>query len=311
MNEIISAFFDSWKYFDKMYIAGWLIALPLAQLGCLVVARNQTFVGAAVAQASAGGVAVAIWCSAILHLGWFDHGGHDDDHPAQTAAAILSAVLASVLALLRGRAGDTATSWLFLIGTTLPILLLSNLPHGVEEVNQLFGSSIIGVSWVDVRIFAVQAAVVAVALALWRRRVCLVVLDPAFALAVGIPAAGWSIGIALALGIALGLSIASSGTLFAFGCLVLPALIARGWCRTLGALFLAAPAIALLCAVVGFVLANAWNLPPGHAAVAMLGIVLVLSAVLRALIALGGRLLRREAIPRPVEESLPGAGGSG
>src|SRR5204863_460943 len=139
MIALLSDFIDSWRLFAHTYLSGWLIAIALAQLGCLVVARNQAFLGAAVAQASAAGVALA-----------------------------------------------------------------------------------------------------------------------------------------MVLGVALGVSIASAGTLYSFGCLVLPALIARSWCRTLASMFLVAPAIALVATISAFIWANGHDLPPGQLAVAMLGGLLVI-----------------------------------
>ncbi len=292
MIALITDFIDSWRLFANSYLSGWLIAVALAQLGCLVVARNQAFLGAAVAQASAAGVALAIWASAAFHIAALAPDEGDTGHPGHTAAAIIVAVLASVAGLKRGRSGDSATSWLFLMGGCVPMLLLARLPHGLEEVNRLFASTLIGATRTDVWQFSALAATIAVGLALWRRRICLVVLDPVFASAVGIPVGWWSAGLAVMLGIALGLSIASAGTLYSFGCLVLPALIARSWCRTLASMFIVAPALALLATVAAFVWANAHDLPPGQMAIAVLGVMLVVGQALRAVVA---RLARSRA----------------
>ena len=287
MKDAILSFFDSWSLFSHTYISGWLIAIALAQIGCLVVARNQAFLGAAVAQASAGGVAIAIWASAVFGVAWLAPNEGDVSHPAHTAAAIFFACLASFTGLLRGRAGDTATTWFFLLGGCVPMLLLAHHPHGLEEVNRLFASTLIGATETDVWMFSILAVVVALALAIWRRHVCLVVLDPTFASAAGLSVAWWSGGMALALGIGLGLSIASAG------CLVLPALIARSWCRTLGMTFIAAPIIALVVVIIAFVWANDNDLPPGQMAVALLGLVLVAGQIFRGFIALGRQIMWR------------------
>ncbi len=292
MSDAIRQFISSWPLFADTYLSGWLIAAALAQIGVLVVARNQAFLGAAVAQASAGGVALAIGAASAFGISWLTSGDGDESHPAHTAAAILAACLASFAGLARGRGGDTATTWFFLMGGCVPMLLLAHHPHGLEEVDRLFASTLIGATRADVWIFAALAAVVAAALAIWRRRVCLVVLDPTFAAAAGIRVPWWSAAMALALGVGLGLSIASAGTLYAFGCLVLPALIARSWCRTMAAMFIAAPLIAVITSVVAFVWANDADLPPGQMAVALLGAVLVIGQALGALVSV---LVRRRA----------------
>ena len=66
------------------------------------------------------------------------------------------------------------------------------------------------------------------------------------------------------------LSIRVSGTLYTFGCLTLPALVAKNLAREIRPLLWLAPGIALLAAVAGFVLAHALDVPPAHATVALL-----------------------------------------
>jgi ABC-type Mn2+/Zn2+ transport system permease subunit len=292
MTNIIEEFIGSWDLFANTYLSGWLIAVALALLGCIVVARNQAFLGAAVAQSSAGGVAIAIWLSTVFNIQSLAADEGDQAHPGHTVAAIIAAVFAAIAGLSRGRGGDAATTWLFLMGSCVPMLLLAHQPHGLEEVNRLFASTLIGATDFDVGLFAAMAMIILAGLAIYRRRVCLVVLDPIFASALGISVRGWSAGLAVALGVALGLSIASAGTLFSFGCLVLPALIVRSRCRTLYGMFIAAPIIAFVCCVFAFIWANAHDLPPGQMAVALLGLVYVSSEIQLALVRGFTRLLK-------------------
>jgi ABC-type Mn2+/Zn2+ transport system permease subunit len=90
-----------------------------------------------------------------------------------------------------------------------------------------------------------------------------------------------SAAVAVWLGLAIGLSIRVSGTLYTFGCLVLPALAAKNLAREIRPLLVLAPAIALAAAALGFVLANHFDLPPAHAVVALLCAMLLLAWGLR------------------------------
>ena len=60
---MIADFVASWSLFGTTYAVGLLAAIALAQVGLWVVARNQIFLGAAVAQASALGVAAALFAA--------------------------------------------------------------------------------------------------------------------------------------------------------------------------------------------------------------------------------------------------------
>ena len=76
--------------------------------------------------------------------------------------------------------------------------------------------------------------------------------------------------LAIVLGVAMGLAIHISGVVFSFGCLVLPALVAKQLCREVRQMLWVSPVVGFGAAVAGFVVANDRDLPPGQAAVAIL-----------------------------------------
>jgi ABC-type Mn2+/Zn2+ transport system permease subunit len=106
-------------------------------------------------------------------------------------------------------------------------------------------------------------------------------MDPEMAAAVGLATGRWLRGVALWLGLAIGLSIRASGLIYTFGCLVLPALVARNLCREVRPMLWVAPAVAAAAAFAAFVVANAADVPPAHAAVALLCALVALTRPLR------------------------------
>ncbi len=269
---MIGAFLDSWALFQNAYLAGWAIALVLALVGVWVVARDQIFLGVAVAQASTLGVAAALWLGGIgAGAAVLETLGGDAVASALAVAASVATALATVLRRDGGgESAEAVTGWVFLVAASVPTLLLAGDPHGLEEVHQLLFSTLIGATRLDLALFAALAAAT-LALALRHHEVLrLLAIDPEIAPAVGLPARRWHAALAIWLGLAVGLSIRVSGTLYTFGCLVLPALVAKHWVRDVRALMLAAPAVALAGAVAGFVVANHTDTPPAHATVALL-----------------------------------------
>ena len=99
--------------------------------------------------------------------------------------------------------------------------------------------------------------------------------------AVGLRVTRWSIIVLASLGVVVALSIRVSGTLYAFGCLVLPALAAKSFSREALPLFWIAPALATFTAVWGFVFANHWDLPPAPVTVGLLALLAALSRLFR------------------------------
>lgn len=279
---MIENFFSSWHLFHHSYLAGWLIGLILALIGVLVVARNQIFIGVAVSQASALGIALTMWLGAELPAGL------RLGFTAESLSPVMAVVFAVIAALLTVPGGETGretpeaiTGWVFLFAASGAILIVSHSPLGLEEIHRLLSSSIIGAGATDVWVFTVFLLFTAIFLGTTHTRLLLFTLDPAMAAAVGMRIKLWSLIISAGLGLAVGLAIRTSGMLYTFGCLVLPALVAKSLCREVRAMFLVAPLVSLGAGVLGFILANHYDFPPAQMTVALLCLFLCLAWVWR------------------------------
>ena len=279
---MITRFLASWALFAQAYITAWLIGILLSLVGVLVVARDQIFLGAAVSQAATLGIAVALVLGDLLsgdHLAWLR------SDSALSVIAVSFAVLAALLTAHRRQSGgeshEALTGWVFLGSTSLAILIVAHSPHGLAEIQRLLSSSLIGATAIDVWVFGGCVAATVVVLCFGHRRILLLAMDPAMAVAAGMRVTLWAVALTIWLGLAVGLSLRTSGTLYTFGCLVLPALIAKNLCREVRPLFLVAPLIALSTGALGCVLADATDSPPAQMTVALLSVALVIAWLIR------------------------------
>jgi ABC-type Mn2+/Zn2+ transport system permease subunit len=281
---VIGSFIESWALFQYTYLAGGLIGLLLALVGVLVVARDQIFIGVAVSQASTLGIAMGLGLSGLPGtdaLPWLRSDGF------LSLTAVVFAVLAALLTAARRTTGreshEAITGWVFLLSASVSILLVAHSPHGLDEVQRLLSSSIIGATAIDVWTFAGLTALTMLGVGLAHRQVLLFAMDPAMATAVGMRVSLWAIGTAVWLGLAVGLSIRVSGMLYTFGSLVLPALVAKNLCRKVTTVFLVAPGVVIGASAFSFVLANHYDYPPGQTTVALLSVLLMVAWGHRAL----------------------------
>jgi ABC-type Mn2+/Zn2+ transport system permease subunit len=279
---MIQNFFSSWGLFYQSYLAGWLICILLSMIGVLVVARDQIFIGAAMSQASTLGIALTLWAAGSLHfeeLPWFHSG------MLFSAMAVIFSVMAGLMTARGGQTGreshEAITGWVFLISGSLSILIVSHSPHGLEEVHRLMSSSIIGATIADVGSFAILALLTGVFLVSFYRKILLFALDISMAVATGMKIRAWNAILAVWFGLAIGLSIRASGMLYTFGCLVLPALVAKNLCREVRSMFLVSPLVAVVTGVIAFVLANHYDYPPGQMTVALFCLELVAAWIVR------------------------------
>jgi len=279
-------FLMAWELFAATWLAGALIAMLLALVGVWVVAREQIFLGAAVGEASALGIAAGLWLggTAALHR-VIEHGLPEPALAGLSVAAATAATLATGMNPRGHReSAETVTGWLFLLGMSGSVLLVAANPHGSHRVQQLITSTLIGATMPDVWIFAGWLAAVAVATAVHWRKLVLLALDAETAAALGLRVGRWHFGVCLVLGLSVGLAMRVSGLLFTFGCLILPALAARQIFRRTATVLLAAPLLALGTAAAGFALAHHRDLPPAQVTVFLLAILLPLARGTRAAI---------------------------
>ena len=268
---MIESFLASWPLFHDVYISGVLIALLLSLVGVAVVARDQIFLGAAVSQASLLGISAGIWLDGMAVGSAWEWLASDTTHSVMGGVCAVVGSLAVAAAASRLReTREALTGWLFLVGSSVSVLIVANSPHGMAEVNRLLSSTIIGAGEVDVAIFVTLLAVTVAVLALRLRTLMLLLTDAETAQACGIAVARWDHALAVWLGLSVAWSIHVSGMIFTFGCLVLPGLIAKSLVREVRSLFLVAPLVALVATVVSFVVANDRDLPPGQVTVALL-----------------------------------------
>ena len=269
------SFWEAWPLFADAWMSSWLAATLLGLLGVAVVAREQVFLGAAMAQAATAATALGLFLGAsaislaALHL-------------SGPVAVIAATAVALVTGLGRGHR-ESLVALVFLACTAASLLLVAKLPHGLQEVQRLVASSVIGARRSDTIFLGVLLGVLSLTAMMQHRGLVTWLIDPAFAAAVGIPVRRWAILLALALGLAVGWSLQVAGMLFVLGCLVLPALTARAIVREVRTALVLAPLVAGIGAVLGSLTAHAYDLPPAQTTVALLAAATASAMTLRQL----------------------------
>ena len=260
---MISEFIASWPLFQNSYLAGWLIAVLLSLLGVFVVARDQIFAGAAVSQASLLGIAVGMYFRAFLaSMGCAACESDTLLIPFGVAFGVLTALLTGRKGVVAGESHEALTGWAYLLTATAAVLLLAHSPHGLEEVERLIASTILGATRLDLGLFGVLVAVTVLVCARSRAALLLLALDSEMAAAVGIPVGRWSALFSAWLGLSIGMSIRVAGAIFTFGALVLPAMVAKSLCREVSPMLVVAPVARTASRTVSNTGRSRWRSPP-------------------------------------------------
>jgi len=261
---VLAEFAASWSLFAESYLVGMISAVLLALLGVWVVGRRQVFLGAAIAQASGCGVAIALALQLVL--------GFDSDG-MQALVPLLAATSGGVVGFLasdrfKGRFDEGRVAWIFLVGASGSVLFVAHHPEGLEIIHRLLFSTMLGSTWNDVAILAILALCIGGLAFRFRERLVLLILDTDASALAGVPVHRWTLVISVGLGVSVGLVMQATGFLYTFGYLVLPVLAAREFCREVRQILWVAPALALAVVLPSFAVAYGLDLPPSQVAVA-------------------------------------------
>ena len=178
-------------------------------LGIHVVLRRIVFVGAALAEISALGVALAV----------FKHW----DPLRCSLGAVLVGVLLFSLPVRRGRIpedGYIGISYAAAWAGALVLLYLA--PHGEGEMMHLLQGDILGIQLEELHTLMAVFTGLALCHLLFMKEFWMVSFDPEMAQTLGLRAWWWNFLFYLSLGVAIALAIRAAGVLLVFSFLVLP-----------------------------------------------------------------------------------------
>ena len=259
-------------------IAGTTIVAALCSyLGVFIVLRRAVFVGAALAQVSSLGVAVALWFAGAMGM----MSGHGLPWWAQPLALALTLGASVALAVQYRECAlprETMVGVVYAAAAGLAILVVATTAGAESQVMNLLFGNVLTISGSGVAGLSALAVIVGAAHGLFFKEFLFVSFDPDMATALGIRARWWNVLLFLTIGLTISFAIRAAGALVVFNFLVLPAatsLLIGGRMRV--ALTLAV-VFGVLASVVGIAISYVWDLPTGPTIVAFSTVVLLLTA---------------------------------
>src|SRR5262250_2311698 len=159
MNDFTFDFSIIWP----ALIAGCLVVLSHVPLGQQVLKRGIVFIDLAIAQVAGLGV-IAAHAFGFDLTGWLTQA-------AAVIAALLGALLLTWTERRRPEVQEALIGILFVLASTMQILLLANDPHGGENLKELLAGQILWVSTDQLVRTALLTALFAVVWFRWREKI--------------------------------------------------------------------------------------------------------------------------------------------
>jgi len=295
----------------RVVLAGALVLGVVAgALGCFTTLRRQSLVGDALSHAALPGVCIGFLMAGTREL------------LPLLVGAMAAGAIATLWLLLITRVSkvkeDAALGIVLTVSFGIGAVLLTAIQHRGDAAQAgldrfLFGQAATLLPQ-DVLTMTVLGGIVLVALWLVFKELALQTFDPGFAAATGLPTVGMSAALGGLVAVAIAIGLQAVGVILMVSLLIAPAVAARQWTRSLGAMVVLAGAIGGLSGVVGTLAsAGAEDTPTGPAIVlvaTVAAVVSILFAPRRGVVWRGARRFReRQAWSEPTGRLLAAEGG--
>lgn len=271
-------------------VASVLVGLVCPLVGVYFLLRRMIFLGVALPQVSAAGIASSFVAYRLM-MGPHEHLGVSERLLAMIGSVLFTLTATLVLAALERRGRETVEARIgttYAVAAAATILFLAKDPHGDAQMVNLLKGDILATTGASLTWMAEIFALVALALFAFRRELLLVSFDRELAIVFGKHPGRWDAVLYLLVGVVISLGVMTAGPLATFGFLVVPPVTVRLFARHMVTLALASAGLGAATAFGGFYCAYRFDLPLGPAEVGLASLTL---GVVGAVVA-GRRALR-------------------
>lgn len=245
------------------------LTVSAAPMGVFLMMRRMSLVGDALGHAVLPGAAAG-YMLAGLSL------------PAMSVGGFFSGLAMALLAGLASRFSnlkeDANFAAFYLTSLAIGVVLVSRGGGSVDLLHLLFGS-VLAVDLPMLTLVAASASITVLVLAVIYRPLLLESIDPLFLQSVGGRGGLWHLLFLVLVVMNLVAGFQALGTLMSVGLMMLPAISARLWARSMGLLMGLAALLALLCGFTGLLLSYYVEIPSGPAIILCCGAVYCCSLV--------------------------------
>ncbi|MCO6503885.1 MAG: metal ABC transporter permease [Snodgrassella sp.] len=246
------------------------LAAGTAPVGVFLMMRRMSLVGDALGHAILPGAAIG-YLLAGLSLPAMSLGGF--------IAGLVMALLAGMASRFASVKEDASFAAFFLTCLALGVVLVSKSGNSVDLLNLLFGS-ILAVDLPALTLVATVSSLTMVVLAVIYRPLMLESIDPLFLRSVNGKGAIWHIIFLILVVLNLVAGFQALGTLMSVGLMMLPAITARLWAKTMFYTIVLAVLIAGCCGFAGLLMSYYVDLPSGPAIILCCGFIYLVSLLI-------------------------------
>lgn len=258
-------------FMQTALVGGLIISSLCAYLGVFVVLKRIVFVGIALSEVAALGVAVGLFIG---------------------INPVLSAFILTILAvfLLGFPISDKIVSRECMIGFTyascaaLAVILVAKNPLAEAHGLNLISGNLLYMTWVDIQLLCYVSVAVAVIHLIFFKEFIFISFDRETALTTGIKANLRDFLLYLTIGVVISVSMKVCGVIFVFASLIIPAMAGLLIAKEIRKIFVSSVLIAAFCVLGGLYMSYKLDLPTAPSIVGLYGLFFCVLAGIRFLL---------------------------
>ena len=262
--------FAEYGFMTKALLGCVLLSLSSAPLGVLLMLRQMSLMGDAMAHAVLPGVAVGFLLGGAS-LPLMSFGGF--------VAGVVVALLVGMATRSTTLKEDANLAAFYLMALSLGVVLIALKGSTVDLMHLLFGS-VLAVDDASLRLMAGVSSLTLITFALFYRALLTEAFDPVFLRSVCKGAGGIHLLFLVLVVVNLVASFQALGTLMAVGLMMLPAVASRFWAQSFAPMVGVAAGLGLVASTAGLLISYHINVPSGPAIVLSAGALYLVSLLL-------------------------------
>ena len=270
LYDAVIAPLADYGFMRRALVATLALSLGSGPVGVLLVLRRMSLTGDAMSHAVLPGAALGFIAAGGLSLTAMSIGG--------IIAGLGVALLAGFVSRVSVLREDASLASFYLTSLALGVLIISSRGSNIDLLHVLFGT-ILAIDAQALTMIGAITTITLVALAAIYRPLIVECFDPAFLRAVGGRGSVYHAIFLLLVVINLVAGFQALGTLMAVGLMMLPAVTAQLWVRTVPVMMICAAGIGAVCGLAGLLVSFHTGLASGPSIILAASLVYIVSLI--------------------------------
>ncbi|MCG2711647.1 MAG: metal ABC transporter permease [Candidatus Omnitrophica bacterium] len=253
-------------FMQTAFLGGVITACLCAYLGVFVILKRIVFMGVALSQVAALGVALGLFAGINPVISAF-------------ILTLCGIILFWIPFSEKNISREAILGFAYAFCAAMALILIAKNPLAQARGLNLISGNLLYTTWQDIKILGIASVSILALHLVFFKEFIFVSFDRETAFTSGLKANFLDFLLYLTIGIMISLSMKICGVIFVFASLIMPAMIGLVCSKRIGGIFLISCLVAFLSVGIGLMFSYQWDLPSGPTIVGVYALILIVTGV--------------------------------